>query len=205
MQTPSIRAQWIALIAAAYRVGGLAAVALAARTTEERVAGWVAASDDLAAALAAADAETESREPRPWELWATQGGKGERYIVLPERWENGLYAGYRLRCEDGSPTALYINDLANARAEMGWTFVRDWADPTSLAILPPADDDAIALWLHSDEGMADGDRIGTADVADEAAYVGDVRRLARAFTALVAEVRGLRQAGGGGAVGGSGR
>ena len=60
MQTPSIRAQWIALIAAAYRVGGLAAVAQAARTTEERVAGWVRASDDLAAAFAAVDQETSS-------------------------------------------------------------------------------------------------------------------------------------------------
>jgi hypothetical protein len=35
----------------------MAGVAAAARTTTERVAGWVAASDDLAAAFAAVDAE----------------------------------------------------------------------------------------------------------------------------------------------------
>lgn len=58
MQTPSTRAQWIALIAAAYRRGGLAVVAAAGRTTVGRVERWVANSPDLAAAFAAVDQET---------------------------------------------------------------------------------------------------------------------------------------------------
>jgi hypothetical protein len=56
--TPSTRAQWIALIAAAYRVRGTAGVAQAGRTTVERVERWVEASADLRAAFAAVDEET---------------------------------------------------------------------------------------------------------------------------------------------------
>lgn len=108
-------------------------------------------------------------EPRPGEVWAT--GHGEQFTVLASRFDvGGGCHGHEVADGAGAVANIYIHDNEQNRKHLGWTYV----GPAEVTVASDAPD-AIADWLALTPNQQKS---------------GDYSQLqARAFTALVAEVR----------------